>query len=130
MSAEFDYAFLAEYATANRGTITAVGASYTEVAAKLPVQHQLSIAGRVRTRRGDPPPELEIQVIPSNKGFILQYAGQLPDDANAVSYADRVGYVFALSTGITLDEPGLYEVVIKLDGQDVRHLFFTVVALD
>lgn len=127
MASELDYAFLAEYAKAERGTISAIGASYTEVRVdRFPASHLLCVAGRVRTGVDDPAPELQVTFTPASEEFALRAAGVLPRDQNAVSYANKVGYVFALSVSVELDRAGLYRATVELDGVEVRQLFFTV----
>lgn len=127
MAAELDYAFLAEYAKVDGGTLTAVGASYTEInASNLPAPHLLCVAGRIRTHVDDPQPELAVAVTPPSKRFRLVATGELPRDANATAYADKVGYVFVLSTPLNLDETGQYVVEISVEGNIARRLIFTV----
>lgn len=128
MAAELDYAFLAEFAKVDHGTLTAVGASYTEVRVnELPATHLLCVAGRIRTHRDDPEPELSVTMTPPNEEYRLAASGVLPRDENAITYADKVGYVFVLTTPLSLDTTGAYIVEIEISGQAVRRLVFTVI---
>lgn len=131
MAAELDYAFVAEFAKVDHGALTAVGASYTEVrVTDLPVAHLLCVAGRVRTHVDDPQPELSVTITPPGEKYRLVASGELPRDDNAVTYADKVGYVFVLTTPLNLDDAGEYVVDISLAGQHVRRLIFTVIVDD
>ena len=61
MKTELDYAFLAEYAKTERGTITAIGASFTEAkSSSFPSVLDVSVAGRIRRPETEPVPEIRI----------------------------------------------------------------------
>ncbi|SHG08594.1 hypothetical protein SAMN05443575_1329 [Jatrophihabitans endophyticus] len=125
--AELDYAFLAEFASIQpNGTLNVLNASYTSVTVPmLPGQHLLSIAGRVRAQEGEPPNQLTIRV---RNAPVFELAMEVPlaDSSASRPYDGKVGRLFALTTLIPTPAAGLYEVLVELDGEQVRRLAFDV----
>lgn len=123
--AELDYAYLAEYARVDPpGAITAVGASYTHIfVPTFPGQHLLSVAGRIRTVVGEGSLTLGIAVR-FEAAFELKVELPILEADNARPYNDKVGRLFAITTVVPLPGPGLYEVDLSIDGENVRRLAF------
>ena len=129
MAAELDYAYLAEYASTKDGTLTAIGASFTEVVARsFPGMLTLSVAGRIRRAEDDAAPVIRIEFSTPGNPDLLSINAALETDEQAVRYDGKVATVFALSGPIVINEPGLCECVIYLDDERVRRLAFEVVA--
>lgn len=126
--AELDYAFLAEYARVDpAGTLTAVGASFTHVVARIPTTQLVSVAGRVRTHMDAPSAPLEIQWTVPGGAYVLTLNLELIVGATARPYGEgRVGLLFAATSVIPLVAEGLYSAVVKLEGDEVRRLAFEV----
>ncbi|MGW5456233.1 DUF6941 family protein [Nocardia sp. NPDC003979] len=125
--AELDYAFIAEYATAENGKLTVVGASYISVeAATFPAVHLLSVAGRVRAPEGTEAVELGFTVTSPAPSVPITASGVLTPDETTAVYDGKIGIVFAMSTMIQVTAPGLVEVDIEVDGAAARHLAFEV----
>jgi len=131
--AELDYAYLAEYAKTERGTITAVGASFTEVKASVfPSFLDLAVAGRVRRPQNESSPTLHIKISGPNNSEEPQvdFAFVLEDETDAVKYDGKVASVFVFRGPVYIDVAGLYECSIELNGENVRRLAFEVVSGD
>lgn len=127
MKAELDYAYLAEYAKAENGTITAVGASFTQVKAHgFPAYLNICAAGRVRRGEGEPDPSLRLSIVPPGGENILEMSFMLTSTEGAVVYDNKVANVFAVSAPISLTQAGLCEVNIYLNHEHVRRLAFEV----
>lgn len=129
MTAELDYAFLAEYAKTEAGTITAIGASFTEVRVRtFPAVMDIAVAGRIRRKVEDEPPTLKIEFTGVDGAHLIAVEDvlEVPDDS--VEYAGKTASVFAYRGPIPLDSAGLYWCNIYLDGGLVRQLAFTVEA--
>jgi hypothetical protein len=125
--AELDYAFLADYARVDpTGTLTAVGASYTHaIVQSIPTNHLVSVAGRVRSTLGTPPVELEVKFSPPDRGYSLAFTAELiPDNSPSPYEGNKVGLLFAITTGLPIISEGLYEVEIFVDGNAARLLKF------
>jgi hypothetical protein len=126
---DLDYAFIAEYARVDPGgKLTAIGASYTEVPVpQLPVSHLLSVAGRIRSTLESEPARLRVVLKPPGGNVSLSLESELRPGADLRPYdGDKVGIVFALTTVVPLTTPGLCEVRLFLDDQEVRLLMFEV----
>ncbi|EEI16310.1 DUF6941 family protein [Corynebacterium lipophiloflavum] len=126
MAAELDYAFLAEYAKTESGTLTSVGASFTEVQGQsYPAMMELSVAGRVRRAEEDTAPKLSIRFFKDGEEDDLVFAERvLEDEDNAVKYDGKVASVFVLRGPIFMEAPGLYKCELALDDKPVRVLAF------
>lgn len=125
-----DYAFLADYARVQPdGTLTAVGASYTEVhVARLPTPHEVTLAGRVRAAEGsDHVPVAVTFRGPDQRTAHLRIEGQL-GTAGARAYQGRIGLLFSLKLGVGLMSEGLHWVTLEIEGRTVRELAFEVTA--
>lgn len=122
--AELDYAFLAEFAKVENNQLTVVGASYTHVfAPTLPANHILYVAGRVRSLEGDEPPTIAIRFRSPAEGFEIGVDSSL-EVVDARPYDGKIGLTFAIGLGVPLMAEGLYEVLVELDGVQVRRLAF------
>lgn len=132
MTAELDYAFLAEYAKTERGTITAIGASFTEAkASSFPGVVDIAVAGRIRRPETDDAPEISISIGgPNNDEPQIEFDFKLENEADAVRYDGKVASVFVFRGPVYIDSPGLYECNIKIDGEHARRLAFEVVSDD
>lgn len=129
MKAELDYAFLAEYAKTERGTITAVGASFTEAkSSSFPSVLDVSVAGRIRRHESLDSPEVRITVIGPEEDEIpqIEFDFKVEDEANAVHYDEKVASVFVFRAPILIEKPGLYKFEVELNGEFVRRLAFEV----
>ena len=126
MAVELDYAFLAEYAKSDRGTLTVIGASFTEISVKtFPSLMDLAVAGRIRKSVGDPDPALKIDFHDPDGGVLISVEGNLEDDADSVKYAGKTASVFAYIGPLPLVKSGLYWCKIYIDNELVRELAFT-----
>lgn len=132
MTAELDYAFLAEYAKVDKGRLTAVGASFTEVqASSSPSILELSVAGRVRWLDSDEPPTLRMALGKAGEqDGQLSLETMLEVDEHAVRYDGKVANVFAFRGPMYIGAPGIYECHIYLNDQHVRRLAFEAVSSD
>lgn len=127
MSAELDYAFLADYARADGGTITAVGASFTQAeASKFPTQLTISIAGRVRRLEDDEDPTVGLTITPPGGSPVMSMEFEITSDDDAVVYDGKVANVFAVRGPVICNDPGLCEVNITVNGEQARRLAFEV----
>ena len=133
MKTELDYAFLAEYAKTEHGTITAIGASFTEAkSSSFPSVLDVSVAGRIRRPETEPVPEIRIVLTGPGLGESPQidFDFGLEDEANAVHYDGKVASVFVFRAPVLIEQPGLYTFSIDLNGEHVRRLSFEVVSRD
>lgn len=130
MTAELDYAFLAEYAKTELGTITAIGASFTEVkATAFPSVVDIAVAGRIRWPEDEDAPELSISIRGPGETVEpqIEFDFNLEREENAVRYDGKVASVFVFRGPVLITDRGLYECFIKSDGKPVRRLAFEVV---
>lgn len=126
--AEFDYAFLADYAKFEAtGTLTAVGISFTQLRVpSIPAIHILSVAGRIRCRI-DEKPLLKISINSQNKSTEITGEMHAENIGKLIPYdKDKVGLLFAANIPTPITESGVYEVHIQVDGIEVRCLKFEV----
>ncbi|RMD17138.1 DUF6941 family protein [Corynebacterium gottingense] len=133
MASELDYAFLAEYAKTEHGTITAIGASFTEVkASTFPSVVDIAIAGRIRRPEGDDAPDISISISsPSNRDEPqIEFDFKLENEDDAVRYDGKVASVFVFRGPVYIDTLGLYECSVRIDGKHARRLAFEVVSSD
>lgn len=125
--AEFDYAFLADYAAIADGKLTAVGASFTHVyVPHLPAGIDFAVAGRVRVLEGEDPPELELRFHTTKSDERISVSGILEQSPTSIPYNGKVGVLFTLKAGVNVEHEELVEVDILLNGQSVRRLAFEV----
>lgn len=131
LMAELDYAYLADFATVQEGKLSAIGASFTHIAAvTFPSALQTSIAGRVRTSLNEGPIALGVKITPPGGEYEIEFSGMLsPGDTIRPYAGDRLGVLFAFNAGIPLPSAGLYEVTLSIEGQTVRRLAFDVEAI-
>ncbi|OBA83504.1 hypothetical protein A5633_14395 [Mycolicibacterium elephantis] len=125
--AELDYAYLAEYATVQNGTLTAVGASFCEMRAPLPFRRSVTLAGRVRAPRDTAEFEISVDFDPPGDTPVFSTSGLVTPEIVDQRYADKVGLLFAVRQELRFTEPGLCEVRVSLDGELVRTLKFEVI---
>lgn len=126
MSAELDYAFLAQWARVNRdGTLTAVDASFLRASAPAGTLFPVAVAGRVRFPSAPYSAELVIEL--EGPDLSVGYSATVTADEGS-SYGDgRRHSLFALTTQVPIVGPGEYRVTVSLDGSPVRVLIFTAV---
>lgn len=126
--AELDYAFIADFASVESGKLTAVGASYTVVRVpSFPAMHPFAVAGRVRAEAGANNIDIKVTIQPPLASPAITIQGKLtPDDANPMIYDGKIGILFALMNVVMLVGPGLAEVLVEIDGQQLRRLAFDV----
>lgn len=120
---DLDYAFLADYATIQNGTLTAVGASLTSLEVdSLPSVAMFSIAGRLRC---DEPTRdavsMSLRIIaPGDEGASIEATNIL--DASESTHppyrGHRRGIVFAVQVSLPLLTPGLHQVEVDLEDTD------------
>jgi len=126
--AELDYAYLAEYVRVDPGgSLTSVGASYTHVGVPMvPTQHLVGVAGRIRTTVDVPSVVLKVTIRDHAERMSLSFQTVLKPAATSRVYAgDKIGILFAMNTLIPIIGYGSYEVVLELDNDEVRRLYFT-----
>lgn len=124
--AELDYAYIAEFAKVEGGTLSAIGASYTEVQAdSFPTTHIFACAGRVRLAAGEDPAEIRVRIVAPEKDYELVATG-IVDPESGTEYDSKVAGVFAFTNSIPLRVEGLYEVFVEINGEEVRRLAFEV----
>ncbi|MCG7432459.1 hypothetical protein MHK71_08080 [Kocuria indica] len=124
---ELDYAFLAEYARVEDDGLTAVGASYTQVAvATLPVTYTIYVAGRFRTPQNADPFSVAVTFDPGDDQSRVQLQTTMDPQREGRPYAGKTGVTFAVGFPVHLPNPGLYEVRIELNEVMVRRLAFSV----
>lgn len=129
MVAELDYAFVAEYAKAELGKLTVVGASYTKVrVASFPAGHLLAVAGRLRAPEDVDTIAALVRIkTPSVNSPLLEFRLELHPGPESDRYDGKVAILFALNTSLILTEPGLCEITFDVDGVRQRRLAFEVV---
>ncbi|WP_018296341.1 DUF6941 family protein [Corynebacterium lubricantis] len=126
MTAELDYAYLAEYAKTEMGTITAIGASFTEVKVDaFPVYMDIAVAGRVRKLVNDQAPTLRLEFVDTANEPLITVERVLEPDQDSVEYAGKTASVFAYRGPLPLNKPGLYQCKIYLNEILARELAFT-----
>lgn len=126
---QLDYAFIADDATVSDNKLNARGASYTHLrVAALPTLHKLAIAGRIRVPENFGPVEVSLTFSspPEVDGYSVEGLIQMEANDDVRPYRGRVGLVFASTLTPVLPVEGLYTVTIKLEGQVVRTLAFSV----
>lgn len=127
MTVELDYAYLAEFAKAENGHLTAVNASFTEVALRqFPAHIPISVAGRVRRAEGEPDPEIAITISSPGAEDTMNLTFMLSTEQDAVVYDGKVANVFAVSGPVVCGTPGLAEITISINGVLARRLAFEV----
>jgi len=129
--AELDYAFLADYADVTGGKLTVVGGSWTHLfAATVPIPRLISVAGRVTALDGHEPIHAEVQLVPPDESFKIQISIDLVQGPDTLPYgtgaARKLGHLFAAQITVPITVYGLYQVLILLDGEQVRRLAFEV----
>lgn len=96
MTAELDYAFLAQYAKTEAGTIAAVGASFTEVHVEtFPTMMDIAVAGRIRRDVAEKPPTLRIEFSGPNDKQLIDVEDALSTSFNSVTYEGKTASVFS-----------------------------------
>lgn len=123
--AELDYAYLADYARIQEGTITAVGASFTHMfTSRFPTQADVALAGRVRVVAGEKDPELEIVVASVKNDVTMTVTGVIAPGPQTFVYDGKQGILFTLNIVVPMSEPDLVTVDVMLNGEKVRRLAF------
>ena len=130
--AELDYAYLADYVSLQDGKLTAVGASFTFAALpSVPTPVAVGIAGRVRAHIDEGAVQVEIKVTPPKESFEMSFSGDLHAGPRARPYGDgMVGLLFAINMQLPVEEAGLYEFEILIDGVKARRLAFEIELVD
>ncbi|MCW1250645.1 hypothetical protein ODZ83_10770 [Acaricomes phytoseiuli] len=123
---ELDYAFLAEFASIQNGTLTAVGASYTTIRVpEFPFLQDLYVAGRVRKPAGHGVIPIEAVISTPTQGDAeIGISGALSPKPNELPYDGKVGTFFVIHTYLQLNGPGLYVINLEIDGRPARRLAF------
>lgn len=125
MAADLDYAFLAEFARTQDGTITAVGASFAQTRSSgFPAMMKLYLAGRVQWPANESAPSILIEVHGPGESPTTEFSSTLESPEDAVRHEGKIATVFVFSGPLVLSEPGIYVCRITLDGEFVRHLAF------
>jgi len=125
--AEFDYALLANYASIPGGQLTAVGASFTQIALpSVPRSTTFSLAGRVLVPESDDGFELGVAINGPDNHPIVEFDGFLDSGQSSPIDGNR-GTLFAMQITIEVAEFGKHTVSIKIDGDVVKILRFDVV---
>lgn len=128
---ELDYAFLAEYASVVEGKLTVVGASFTVIRADVPSPARpVYIAGRFRVPMEHETIHVGVTVVSPHEGFSIEGSFALEEEPGTRTYLGRVGRLFSAGLEIPLTAEGLYEVLLTLDGEQVRRLAFDVERID
>jgi hypothetical protein len=124
--ADLDYAFVADSARIESGTLSVLGASYTHATVNETTGLWVtSIAGRVRTTVGADPVQMEIAITAPDDAYELVQTATLEPGGGARPYGNgKIGILFASSVALPIVGPGLFEIRIRLDGQEVRRLAF------
>ena len=132
MTAELDYAFLAEFAKTEKGTLSVIGASFTQVVShSYPGMMELSVAGRIRRLEEDPAPLVSIRLYADgDETDLVSTERLLEDEEDAVHYAGKVASIFVLRGPLFLEKPGLYRCDISINGEVVRTLAFEALPAD
>lgn len=124
VTAELDYAYLAEFAKVSDGLLTAVGASFTHVGvAEFGLPFMLHVAGRVRGSMKD---QLSLAVTLESPGsrYTIRGGGDLSTEGARPYKGDRVGILFAISMPVVLTDPGIYTVRLAVNDTAPRTLRF------
>lgn len=122
--AELDYAYLADYAKAENGKLTAVGASYAFVKCdQIPTNHTLVVAGRIRALLGEEP-NLVIRANSPENSIEIKFEVLLNPQNPPRPYNGYVGVLFAVTGPLPIFEVGLYTISIEIDDKVVRTLKF------
>ena len=120
---ELDYAFLADFATIQDGTLTVVGASFTRmVVTEYPTFALLGVAGHIRC---DEPDRNTINVTlritsPGVESTTIEAVNALDasEKENPPYDKHRRGIVFAVQVNLPILEEGTYTVEVDLDETD------------
>lgn len=125
--AELDYAFLADYATIQEGRLTSVGASFTHVfVPQLPTGLDFAVAGRIRVREGEEPPELELRFSAERSNVNMAVNGVIQPSPNTLPYDGKIGILFTLKAGVQIAYEELVVVEVFVNGEFERRLAFQV----
>lgn len=124
--ADLDYAFLADYAAVENGRLTAVGASYTHATvARLEGGWVTAVAGRLRTKVGAEPVQLNIVIGPESGIYSFRFEDELRPDEQARPYGEgTIGVLFASLFTLPILVAGMYKCDVYFDGVLVRTLRF------
>lgn len=124
--AELDYAFLAEYATVQNGTLTAVGGSFINIRGQVPFHRSLAVAGRIRASEDTAEFEVSVEFKMPGSDPALQVAGMVTPSVADHAYDGKLAVLFVVNQTIAFAEPGLAVVEIRIDGDHARTLKFDV----
>lgn len=124
---KLDYAFLADFAQVVDNKLTAVGASYTYLLThKVPAQHMLSVAGRVRASSDVQVVPLHVEVEGPDAAYSISVDLELEGAGQIRPYDGKIGFLFAVTLPIPLVSTGLYSVYLDVNGERQRRLAFEV----
>ncbi|MBT9293648.1 hypothetical protein KKP62_01540 [Rhodococcus sp. GOMB7] len=124
---ELDYAFVAEFAKVDEGKLTVVGASYLEVRVPhFPYHHVVAVAGRIRSNRDAEPFPFKVSFNAPGTEAELVIEGTIDPAGSPQLYGDKAGILFSVTNTVLLTGPGLCEIFIYIDGEQVRRLAFDV----
>lgn len=126
---ELDYAFVAEFAKVDGGKLTAIGASYMEVRVpSFPYHHVVAVAGRIRAEReADPFPfKVSFNAPGGNAELVLE--GTIDPQSSPHVYGETAAVLFSVTNTVLMTEPGLCEIFIYINGEEVRRLAFDVLS--
>ncbi|MDZ5076716.1 DUF6941 family protein [Nesterenkonia sp. HG001] len=124
---ELDYAFLAEYARAEGNSLTAVGASFTQLnVLGLPTNFHLHIAGRIRAAEDGEVFPLRLRIGAEDASERIHLETSLDPAQGIHPYRGRVGIIFAVGIPMTLEDEGRHQVDILIGDELVRSLYFSV----
>jgi hypothetical protein len=125
--AELDYAYLADYAQIEGGKISALGASYTHArVAEVPSGWMTTVVGRIRAREDEGPINLSIKIVPPNGEYDMEVAGAIEAGKDVRPYDGKVGLLFTFMAQMPILSEGLYQVLVFVEGEQVRRLAFDV----
>lgn len=125
--AELDYAYLAEFARVEANSVTAVGASFTQVVVPaIPWQGRVTLVARIRMGQHDGAVPVGVQVAPPDGSFDLQFSADVAPGAEVRPYGGKVGLLFSLELPVPFPAAGLYVVRLSIAGEHVRRLAFDV----
>lgn len=128
---ELDYAFLADYAQVQNDKLTVVGASFTQMfTPSFPADLNFFIAGRIRVPEQEHFFELDLRVqMPNVAGedpFTITMNGHNMADPNAHRYDGKYGMLFTAGISAPAFTEGLVEVLVDINGEQVRRLAFDI----